>query len=127
MSPVPDGASPIRVLEFVQLICAPATLLNNGILMACPGQNCLSTIAVTTGSGLIVMRNEIAGPLPRFFVPVTEMFAVIGLPETLVAAVNEVMLPLPLAPRLMAGLSLVQLNATPPETTFELNAGTTMV
>jgi hypothetical protein len=118
-SPEPLNAVPINGLEFVHVIAEAATLLVKGILTRSPGQKVLLVTVATSGSGLIVIVNVLAGPEQRFFVPVTEIVAEIGNPLIFVAPVKDAIFPVPEEPRLIAVLSFVQLNVTPADTTLE--------
>src|ERR1044071_1181513 len=103
MLPFPDAGRPIARFEFVHLISAPGTLLARGMFTSSPGQKSASTIAVTTGSGLMMILNDTGKLEHEFFAPVTVMLPIIGEPEMFVAAVNEGMSPVLPAPRLIAG------------------------
>ena len=103
---------PMEGFVFVQLSTAPDTLLVSGMLIEAPGQKLWFETAVTTGSGLIVIVNVLAGPVQPS-VAVTLTVPTTGVPLMLIGAVYEAMLPVPLAARPIPTV-LVQLNVSPP-------------
>jgi hypothetical protein len=114
IGPVPLVPIPIAELELVQLIFAPGTLLANGMFTDSVGQNSLLVTAVTTGSGLIVILKVFVGPGHEFLVADTVMVATNGAPVVFTGAVYAPILPVPLAGKPTAVLSLVQLNVSLP-------------
>ncbi len=104
MFPAPEAARPMAVLEFVQLRVAPVLPLRF-TLTTCPPQAVALAGVLAVGEGLTVMVKVWAGPVQPFSEGVTVMVAV-WVVATL--ALVKLMLPLPLGPRPMAGLLLVQ-------------------
>ena len=108
--PVPDPPSPIVVLVLVQVYTVPAT----GPLMVTaavldPAHTVWLAIAFTDGVGFTVMVKLTGAPVqPDAEDGVTVMVAVIGATVALVA-IKLGIFPVPLAPRPIAVLLLVQL------------------
>lgn len=120
MLPEPLAAKPMLVLLFVQLNTVPATAPVKAI--ACVGAPlqtvCAVGVADTVGVGFTVMVNVMGVPIHVVFEGpcdtdgVTVMVAVTGaLP--VFTAVNEGILPEPLAASPMLGVLFVQLNTVP--------------
>ena len=77
---------PMEGFVFVQLSTAPVTLLVSGMLIEAAGQKLWFETVVTTGSGLIVIVNVLAGPVQPS-VAVTLTVPTTGVPLMLIGAV----------------------------------------
>ena len=111
--PVPEAASPIAVLLFVQLNTVPVTPPASVIAAeVVPAHTDLLVTAVTVGLGFIVIVNVTGEPLQLPDTGCTVIVAVIGA-VVVFAAVNDAMFPVPDAPRPIAVFELVQLNVVP--------------
>ena len=113
MSPVPDDASPIDVLLFVQLNTVPPTVPLNVIpTVDAPLHTVWYMGSATVGVGLTVMVNTWAVPRhvtdPNVYSGVTVIVATTGEVPALAAA-KAAMLPVPLAASPIEGVLLVQL------------------
>jgi hypothetical protein len=113
MLPVPDAASPMLVLLFVQLYTVPAALPVKVIAaVGAPLHTAWLATAVTVGTGFTVIVNVIASPVhvtpALVYVGVTTIVAVTGAPVAFVA-VKLAMLPVPAAARPIDGVLFVQL------------------
>ena len=118
--PLPLAASPMAVLLFVQLNAVPETVslkLTEPVVV--PLQTVWSGGSLTVGVGFTVMVKDWGGPVHPLAEGVMVMIAMIGLLVELVA-VNDGILPLPLAASPMAGLLFVQLNAVPETVSLKL-------
>ena len=111
--PLPFAARPIAVFEFVQLNVAPAGVLAKVLIgTAVPAQKVKLGSGVATGNGLTVIVKLLGNPTQVPKVGVTDIVPVMGAAVPLVAP-KAGMLPLPLAPKPMAVLELVQVNVAP--------------
>ena len=123
--PEPLAARPMAVLLLVQVKVVPVTLLPKaGGVTEMPLQYTWLAM-VTVGIGFTVMVNVCGVPVqvvpPLVYEGVTVMVATTGALPVLVA-VNEAMLPLPLAARPMLGALLVQLYTVPVTVPLKLMA-----
>ena len=114
--PVPLAARPIVVLVLVQLYTVPATApVKFTAVVLDPLHNTCGITAFTVGTGFTVMVKlcgvPVQVPPPLVYVGVTVMVPVMGTLPVLVAV--KFRLPVPLAPRPMAVLLLVQLYTVP--------------
>ena len=125
--PVPLAGNPIAVLEFVQANVAPAGVLvkfEAGIVA--PLQYELFAGTVTVGVGFTVIVNVDGGPgqlAGEGLVGVTVIVAVTGDDVTFVA-VNEAILPVPLAAKPIVASEFVHANVDPATLLVKLIAGT---
>ncbi len=109
MLPVPDADSPIAVFEFVQLYVVPLTAPEKvTAAVVAPLQTVWSAAAATVGVGFTVMVNVSAAPEQLFAVGVTMIVAVAAVVPVFVA-VNEPMLPVPVADSPIEVFEFVQL------------------
>ncbi len=104
--PAPEAASPMAVLEFVQLKVVPGGLPVKLTFTVCPPQVITGAGWVTVGVGLTVMVKVWAGPVQPLWAGVTVMVPVCGV-ATLDAV--KLMFPKPPPDRPMAVLLFVQL------------------
>ena len=116
MFPVPLAARPILVLLLVQLYTVPAIVPVKFTGAVCaPGQTDWLAGWLTVGVGLTVIVNVVVAPVqvvpPLVKVGVTTIVPVIGAMPAFVDVKD--MLPVPLAPKPMAVLLLVQLYTVP--------------
>lgn len=95
-----------------QLTVAPLGVVVNGTFIKAPAQTETFAGNFTEGVGGIVIEKVWATPEQPFKIGVTTIFAVIGEPVLLTAAV-KLRLPEPLAPKPIAVLSFVQLKVVP--------------
>ena len=114
--PVPDAARPIVVLLLVQLYTVPGTApVKFTAVVLDPLHSTCGNTAFTVGIGFTVMVNVMDVPVqlppPLVKIGVTVMVPVNGAPVLLVAV--KFRLPVPLAPRPMDVLLLVQLYTDP--------------
>lgn len=105
-SPVPLAASPMAVLEFVQLKVAPEVPVKAAMILVF-AQASMLLGWFTLGAGVTVMVKFCGMPGQPFSVGITVKLPVVGAPT--LAAV-KLMLPVPLAPSPMAVLEFVQIN-----------------
>ena len=112
MLPEPLAASPINVLEFVQLTDAPVLTANAPTVISSPGQAVMLAFWVITLSGLIVMSKVSAALVQPSLVAVTLIVPLIAEPVLFAGAV-KMMSPVPLAAMPIAVLVFVQLNTEP--------------
>ena len=110
MLPVPVAASPMAVLELVQVRTVLAGVALKFTLMGSPMQRFRSVGSTKEGIGLTLMVNVLGVPLQALAKGVTVMVATVVF-TTLV--VVKAMLPLPEAGRPMLVLLLVQLKVAP--------------
>jgi hypothetical protein len=105
----PDAAKPTDVFELAQLKIVPVVVLvGTTVVVEEPAQTVWLEIAATTGVGLTVIVNVVAGELVQpLFVPVTEIVAVTGAVPVF-AAVNAAILPVPDAAKPTDVVLLVQ-------------------
>jgi len=107
MLPVPDAASPMLVLEFVQEKVVPEVGLVNAVAVtAVPLQTAKSDGTLTAGVGLTVMVYVEGIPAQLLAVGVTETTALIGAVPVL-TAVNAAIFPVPFAAKPIAGFEQV--------------------
>jgi len=117
MLPVPLAASPIAGVLFVQLNTVPGTVpVKLTAVVAVSLHNSWLPTAATFGVGFTVMVNVVEAPVqvvaPFVNEGVTVMVPLMGARPVLVA-VNEAMLPVPLAARPIAVLEFVQVKVVP--------------
>ena len=112
--PVPLAASPIAVLELVQVNTVPAVAPEKVIAVVVPpSQSAWLAMAFTVGVGFTVIVNVMPEPVqPLAVVGVTVIVAVIGA-AVLFIAMKLGILPWPDAARPIEVLLLVQLNIVP--------------
>ena len=109
MVPVPAAARPIRGLSFIQLKVAPLTAVAKVIVfVVTPVQYIWSAGWVIAGNGLTVIVNTFAGLEHPLALAITVIVAVTGC-VVLLIAVNDGILPEPLAAKPISVLSFVQL------------------
>ena len=108
--PVPPAANPIAVLEFVQSYVTPLPILP--VKSIAPVDTPLHLVRLESGStvgvGLTVMVKETGVPSQSLIFGVTVIVPVIGEVPVLVA-VNEPILPVPVAANPMDGVLFIQL------------------
>jgi hypothetical protein len=114
ISPVPEAARPIVVLLLVQLNTVPDTAPVRTIVAVEPPLQtaCVAGVAMAFGVGLIVIVAVIGVPGQLLAVGVIVIVAVIGV-EPVFTAVNDGILPLPLAANPMVGSLFVQAKVVP--------------
>ena len=108
MFPEPLAGKPIKVLLFVQVYVVPLTdPVNNIAFVGAPLQKAWLAGCATFGIGFTVIVNVTGGPIQFAAHGVTVIVAMAGVSAVL-TAVNDRILPLPLAPRPIDVLSFVQ-------------------
>ena len=111
-SPVPEAAKPMAVFVLTQLTLAPLGVVVNGTSIKAPAQTETFSGNFTEGVGGIVIEKVWATPEQPFKIGVTVIFAVIGEPVLLTAAV-KLRLPEPLPANPISLLSFVQSKVVP--------------
>ncbi len=113
MFPVPLEARPIDASELIQSNVVPCVMLVKfDAAIAAPLQTTVSDGTITFGPGLILIVNETGIPKHPFAAGVTVISAVTGR-LVLLVAINEGILPVPLAARPIEGSEFVQVNVVP--------------
>ena len=111
--PWPVAASPIAVLEFVQLNIVPATVPTKfTAAVAAPLHNVWLATAATVAFGLTVIVNVIGNPAQPFALGVTVIVPDIAVTPVLVVTKLGIF-PVPDAPRPIAVFELVHANVVP--------------
>ena len=112
--PLPLATSPIAVLEFVHAKVEPIGLLTKLLMLIVElGHTAMFVIGVTTGLGKIVTVKVIGVPEQPFRVGVTEIIPTILAPVPLAGAVQEEILPVPLAESPIAVFEFVHAKVAP--------------
>ena len=108
MSPEPEAAKPIAVLELLQLKVSPVVLAIKSTNISSSGQKLRLLTDPITGVAFSVIVNSLSGPVQPDAVGERTMVETISTPVLLTAPVKDIF-PVPLVARPIAGLEFVQL------------------